>query len=915
MGNANVHLICNAHLDPVWLWTWEEGAAEALSTFGVAADFCEQYDGFVFNHNEAVLYEWIEEYDQDLFERIRRLVAGGRWHIMGGWYLQPDCNMSSGESLVRQVLHGRRYFVDRFGVTPKTAINFDPFGHSRGIVQILAKAGYDSYIFCRPGAEDLELPAEEFRWVGFDGSSVTAHRAFGHYLSQKGQAAQKIKEFLADGLSGKTGLLLWGIGNHGGGASKEDLEAIERLAAEINDDVCLIHSTPEAYFAERRAASAAPINGESGAAAEAREDGAVEPHAAARADNGVEGVRTVQAGSLPEFADHLNPWGPGCYTSQIRVKQYHRRLENELLATEKTVTQAFLRGAVTYPSEDLRRAVKDLMFSEFHDILPGSGIPGVETAAIERMGHGLSILSALRTRALFAMASDLDAPPDGVIPLLVYNPHPFPVEGVFETEFQPAAQNWSGTFTSYRVWQVGSNFTDSKEVPAQIEKEDSHVGVDWRKRVAFCTTFQPAALTYLHCEPYELPAKPEPATKPHASGAVVLSRDGYSALVGATGLLESYVVGGAEILGSGGIRALVLADSDDAWESQGRRFDRVVGEFKTSTPPRVIEDGPVRTRVEAVFAYERSELVIAYDFPREGTELSVRVRVMWAEKKSMLKLAVPLADVGSSVSATDAPGEPARATGEAPPPDAAGSEVRLLGQTAFGVQELFRNGDEAVAQRWAAAVLPGGATTAPGGGALTIINDGTYGLSLNGFELRLTLLRSPAYSALPGMDKEPPVPTDRFVPRMDQGERHFCFWLNAGGAADRLARVDREATIHGEAPQIVMMFPRGQKRSVVSETRRSYLPAVTLSDDVVQLSALKISEDGAALIVRLFEPTGTPKETNVAIPLLGVDERVRLNGFEVATFRVELAGVPSGSRVARGVLAPADLCETPPAFT
>ncbi|HAK96009.1 MAG TPA: alpha-mannosidase, partial [Planctomycetes bacterium] len=97
----NIHLLCNAHLDPVWLWEWEEGAAEAISTFRTAAELCETHDAFIFNHNEVTLYQWVQEYEPELFERIRKLVRQGTWHIMGSWYLQPDCNMPSGESFVR----------------------------------------------------------------------------------------------------------------------------------------------------------------------------------------------------------------------------------------------------------------------------------------------------------------------------------------------------------------------------------------------------------------------------------------------------------------------------------------------------------------------------------------------------------------------------------------------------------------------------------------------------------------------------------------------------------------------------------------------------------------------------------------------------------------------------------------------
>ena len=103
----SVFLLCSAHIDPVWLWPREEGVTEALATFETAARFCREYDGFVFNHNEALLYEWVERYDPELFAQIQSLVREGRWHIMGGWYLQPDCNMPSGESIVRQIFLGK----------------------------------------------------------------------------------------------------------------------------------------------------------------------------------------------------------------------------------------------------------------------------------------------------------------------------------------------------------------------------------------------------------------------------------------------------------------------------------------------------------------------------------------------------------------------------------------------------------------------------------------------------------------------------------------------------------------------------------------------------------------------------------------------------------------------------------------
>ncbi len=223
-----IYLISNAHIDPTWQWEWEEGALEAVSTYRVAKNFCEEYDKYIFNHNEALLYQWVNEYEPGLFEKIKELVAKGKWHIMGGWFIQPDCNMPSGEAMVRQALYGRKYFIKQFGVRPKTALNFDSFGHSRGLVQILTKSGYDSYIHTRPG--DVKLDSNPYKWVGYDGSYVIAYKA-DSYGNSYGQALGRIKSHLNNCPEDGFTMCLWGMGNHGGGASKEDLDAIESFAA------------------------------------------------------------------------------------------------------------------------------------------------------------------------------------------------------------------------------------------------------------------------------------------------------------------------------------------------------------------------------------------------------------------------------------------------------------------------------------------------------------------------------------------------------------------------------------------------------------------------------------------------------------------------------------------------------------
>jgi len=169
-----LHLISNAHIDPVWQWEWEEGAAVAISTFRTAADLCEQFDGFIFNHNEAKLYMWVEEYEPELFERIKKLVKAKKWNIMGGWIVQPDCNLPSGESFVRQSLYGINYFWEKFGVRPYTLNNFDPFGHTQGLAQILNKAGYKNAIVTSRLERSTFRALEKFGLTDFFDAILTA---------------------------------------------------------------------------------------------------------------------------------------------------------------------------------------------------------------------------------------------------------------------------------------------------------------------------------------------------------------------------------------------------------------------------------------------------------------------------------------------------------------------------------------------------------------------------------------------------------------------------------------------------------------------------------------------------------------------------------------------------------------------
>lgn len=224
----NLYLIGNAHLDPVWLWTKEEGYAEVLSTFRAAAERIREYKDFIFTSSSAVYYKWVEEADPELFFEIKRYIEEGRWSIVGGEWVQADCNLPSGESICRQFLYAQRYFLSKFGKIATTGYNVDSFGHNGNMPQILAGSGIKNYVFSRPANFENDSP-NLFRWRAKDGSEVFAYRIpFGYASNSQEDLKKKISK--CEELSGKNKrpeMVFYGVGNHGGGPTIDMLDYIE----------------------------------------------------------------------------------------------------------------------------------------------------------------------------------------------------------------------------------------------------------------------------------------------------------------------------------------------------------------------------------------------------------------------------------------------------------------------------------------------------------------------------------------------------------------------------------------------------------------------------------------------------------------------------------------------------------------
>lgn len=578
-----LHLICNAHLDPVWQWTFDEGLFAAFSTFKSACDLADQFD-YIFCHNESCLYEAIEKYQPTLFNRIKKLVKKGKWKITGGWYIQPDCLMPCGESIVRQIKTGQEYFKDKFGVTPTVATNYDSFGHSVGLVQIMAKLGYKGYIATRPHKWLMEYPdGKFFRWVAPDGSSVILANT-SSYSSGLGCALDKIKEELKT--AEDIDFVLWGVGNHGGGPSRKDLRDIGEFKA---DGVELIHSTPEDLISDNIKA-----------------DGVI---------------------------DHsLVTCNAGCYSSMTKIKRAHREAENLLYSTEKMLAVCSLLGYKVDLTE-LEKAQKSLMLAQFHDVLPGTCIEDGEKDGLELLGHCKKIVRDYKNGAFAYLTMGEKVAKTGEYPVFVFNPNPYKISCPITAEFMLANANFG---IEERAKVVV--YKDGVKVLSQEVKEESTLNIEWRKKVIFEGDLDPLSVTR-----YSLFVETEKGGLKFDAPSVKASVKNLikGTILTSPVTLETY-------LDTADPWGMSLAEQRCVGKEPSPfrlMTDEESKEFICSKrkiyPEHRIEDGEVYTAVEGFYTNGKSNGVIEYRKYKNHPYIDLKVTVEFSEKDKLIKLRIP----------------------------------------------------------------------------------------------------------------------------------------------------------------------------------------------------------------------------------------------------------------------------------
>jgi alpha-mannosidase len=363
----------HAHIDLAWLWPLAETRRKAARTFHTVAGLMDRYRDFRLNQSTAELYAGIEEEDPALFERIKEKVKGGQWEPIGAMWVEPDTNMPTGESLVRQLLYGQRYFERVFGRRHTVCWLPDCFGFSPALPQLLRLAGVSHFFTIKVNwSETNKMPFDLFWWEGLDGSRVLGHtfdNPVGGYNAKTSPRA--ILETWRN-FRGKShypeSLLSFGFGDGGGGPTEEMLERQRQLA-----DFPVVPSLRPVKVAEWFHAVCEKVAGDP---------------------------------DLPVWVGEMYlELHRGTLTTQGRTKFLHRRAERALIAAETLSSMAALLGAPIAPS--LEEYWRIVLRNEFHDILPGSGIREVYEQAEAELASVVAVGNNVIEKQLAAIADRL----------------------------------------------------------------------------------------------------------------------------------------------------------------------------------------------------------------------------------------------------------------------------------------------------------------------------------------------------------------------------------------------------------------------------------------------------------------------------------------------------------------------------
>lgn len=590
-----IHLLGHAHLDLAWLWPVRETWEVAQRTFESVLSLQKDYTDLIFCHTSPALYAWIEKNCPDLFQAIQAAVKAKSWEVLGGMWVEPEVNLVSGESLVRQLLYGQHYCQEKFGAITKIAWLPDSFGFTWQLPQIFQQSGINYFVTGKLHWNDTtKFPYGAFWWQSPDGTKLLT------VMSPPNVAGVMdtnpiIMANYAISWECQTGCsdIFWlpGVGDHGGGPTRDMLEVQQRWR----------HSP---FFPELKFTTA------------------------------LDYLSTIKqqktADKLPTWNDELYlEFHRGCYTTHADQKYFNRRCEGllyqaELWASLATIILGYKQ--FTYPKIQLEEAWKKVLFNQFHDILPGTSITEVFTEANRAWQEVEATTQEIITNSLRAIASQITLPepphPDAQ-PMVVFNALNWQISQVIS--YPISDNNWS-------VYDLAG-----QELITQLS-DDNHL--------LFLAKDIPSVgyRIFWLCPTFQTRGKNSTSTK---DTEFIIDNTLLRVTVNPeTGDLDSIFdrINQREILRGVGNQLQAFADCGQYWDAWN--IDPNYTQYPL--PPtklksiEYLDNGPIQWRIRAIRQLNNSEFCQDYILQADSPILKINTKVNWQENHVIVKANFPL---------------------------------------------------------------------------------------------------------------------------------------------------------------------------------------------------------------------------------------------------------------------------------
>jgi len=816
LEQATFHLTGNAHIDAAWLWPWTETVDVVKRTFGTALQLMYEYPGYTYTQSAAAYNEWLAQKYPDMNAEIAQRIKEGRWEIVGGMWVEPDLNMPDGESLVRQLLVGKRWYKQAYGVDVRIGWNPDSFGYTWQLPQIYKKSGVDYFVTQKMTWNDTnQLPFKLFWWESPDGSKVLAY--FPHDYVNLNMNPDRLSEDLRVARERSPGMTemmdLYGVGDHGGGPTRAILDNAFHWTGTGHVTPKYEFGTAQSYFSaiEKQIAPVSP---------EWNYQSIAKGYTAPAAVAGQVSIPTWKSEMYLEY--HR-----GVYTTQANHKRNMRDAEEQVLNAEKWASLAWLDGRV-YPGAELTEDWKKVLFNQFHDLAAGSGIGVIYKDAqkdydVVRWSTNEIGSGALETVAerIGTSQDEKDVKGESIV---VFNPLGWTRSGTvvahipgFPHGFTLDDPNTGWHVISFRLLHAG----EYDHGAGRYDDETYLIPVSDVPALGYKTLRITSGCNEEACHTFEdITILNGDDLKPNNHSLWLDNGRLHVKVDDASGCITSIVdkKSGTESIapGSCGDQLQFFKDTPkdyDAWNIDPGTLDQTPALIEKADSVGAFEGQNYEKKIRVTRTWQSSKFVQIISL--NGDQVDIENDIDWHESHVLLKAAFPLAASG------------AFATYEIP----YGTIDRPTTRDNSWEKAQF----EVPAMRWA--------DLGDGKHGLSVINNSKYGYDAAGNVLRITLLRSTKWPD----------------PDADMGHHHFHYALypHAGTWKDALT------VRHGYEYNYPLT-------AVVTTAHAGSLPAehsfASVAPENVVLTAVKKAEDAKGLIFRVYEWAGKDATVEFHVP-------------------------------------------------